>query len=65
MSCRKSKSEPLRGKDAYNRMTLQITWAHAHRNNHTIKFDRLRLDYEDSHNEFQGNNKSVSEGLKI
>jgi hypothetical protein len=61
-----TKLELLRGKDSYNRISLQITWAHARRSISAIKFDRLRLDYGDSRSDYQSERrKLISEGLKI
>ena len=58
--------ELLRAKDSYNRISLQITWAHAGRNDREIKFDRLRLDYGDSRVDYQNEKRrKLSEGLKI
>ncbi len=58
--------EPLRAKDSYNRISLQIMWTHAHRCNHAVKFDRLRLDYGDSRMDYLNEKrKLISEGLKI
>jgi len=66
MSPKCNKLELLRGKDSYNRMSLQITWAHDHRNNSVLKFDRLRLDYGDSRTDYLSEKrKLISEGLKI
>lgn len=66
MSPKCNKLELLRGKDSYNRMSLQITWAHAHRSNSAMKFDRLRLDYGDSRTDYLSEKrKLISEGLKI
>jgi|GEM_PF-3464085 len=58
--------ELLRSKDSYNRISLQITWAHAHRSSNALKFDRLRFDYGDSRtNYLSEKRKQNSEGLKI
>lgn len=58
--------EPLRAKDSYNRISLQITWAHTRRGNNALKFDRLRLDYGDSRTDYLSEKrKLISEGLKI
>jgi hypothetical protein len=58
--------ELLRAKDSYNRMSLQITWTHAHRGSKALKFDRLRLDYGDSRADYLNEKrKLISEGLKI
>ena len=66
MSPKSSTLELLHAKDSYNRMSLQITWTHARRNERIIKFDRLRLDYGDSRIDFTSEKrKSLSEGLKI
>ncbi len=66
MSPKCNKLELLRAKDCYNRMSLQITWTHAHRNISALKFDRLRLDYGDSRTDYLSEKrKLISEGLKI
>jgi hypothetical protein len=66
MSPKFTKLELLRGKDRYNRMSLQISWAHAQRNSSTLKFDRLRLDYGDLRTDCTSEKrKLISEGLKI
>jgi hypothetical protein len=66
MSPKSTKLETLRGKDSYNRISLQITWTHASRNLNSLKFDRLRLDYGDSRAEsLNEKRKQISEGLKI
>jgi len=66
MSPKCTKLELLRAKDSYNRMSLQITWAHAHRCMNVLKFDRLRLDYGDSRSDYLSEKrKLISEGLKI
>jgi hypothetical protein len=66
MSPKSTKLETLRGKDSYNRISLQITWTHARRNLNTLKFERLRLDYGDSRSEsLSEKRKQISEGLKI
>jgi hypothetical protein len=58
--------ELLRAKDCYNRISLQITWAHARTNHTALKFDRLRLDYGDSRTDYwTEKRKQISEGLKI
>jgi hypothetical protein len=65
MNPKSTNFELLRSKDCYNRITLQITWAHA-RKGGTFKFDRLRLDYGDSRADFLSEKrKLLSEGLKI
>jgi len=57
--------EPLRAKDSYNRISLQISWTHTGRNDNEIKFDRLRLDYNDSRMHIQDEKRRyLSEGLK-
>ena len=66
MSPKCTKLELLRGKDSYNRMSLQITWAHAGRNSSALKFGRLRLDYGDLRTGCMSEKrKLISEGLKI
>lgn len=58
--------ELLRAKDCYNRLSLQITWAHGHRTSNARKFDRLRLDYGDSRTDYLNEKRKLtSEGLKI
>jgi len=58
--------ELLHAKDCYNRMSLQVTWTHAGKNDNKIKFDRLRLDYGDSRIDYQNEKrKYLCEGLKI
>ena len=65
MSPKCTKSELLRSKDSYNRMSLQITWTHARKGN-ALKFDRLRLDYGDLRSDYlTEKRKFSSEGLKI
>jgi hypothetical protein len=66
MSPKCTKLELLRGKDSYNRISLQITWTHARRSISALKFDRLRLDYGDSRTDYLNEKrKLISEGLKI
>jgi hypothetical protein len=66
MSPKSTKFESLHAKDCYNRISLQITWAHAHRMNKALKFERLRLDYGDSRADYLSEKrKLISEGLKI
>jgi hypothetical protein len=66
MSPKCSKLELLRPKDSYNRMSLQITWAHTRKRTSGLKFDRLRLDYGDSRTDYLSEKrKLISEGLKI
>jgi hypothetical protein len=58
--------ELLRAKDSYNRISLQITWTHAGRNEKNIKFDRLKLDYGDSRIDAANEkHRYLCEGLKI
>jgi hypothetical protein len=65
MSPKCTKYALLRSKDCYNRISLQITWAHARKGN-VLKFDRLRLDYGDLRSdELSEKRKLTSEGLKI
>lgn len=59
-----SKLGILRGKDCYNRITLQLSWTHARKNN-VLKFRRLRFDYGDSRENYLEEKRSLSEGLKI
>ena len=66
MSPKSTKSELLQGKDSYNRMSLQINWAHAQRSCSSLKFERLRHDYGDSRIDYMSEKrKLLSEGLKI
>jgi hypothetical protein len=66
MSPKNTKFDSIRGKDSYNRISLQITWAHARKSNDVIKFDRLRLDYGDLRSDYlTEKRKLLSEGLKI
>jgi len=65
MSSKLTKYETLRNKDSFNRISLQITWAHARKEN-ALKFDRLRLDYGDSRNDSHPEKRKLfSDGLKI
>ncbi len=58
--------ELLRSKDSFNRMSLQITWTHARKDNNALKFDRLRLDYGDLRSDYLTEKRRLSsEGLKI
>jgi hypothetical protein len=66
MSPKNSTLEKLRAKDCYNRISLQITWAHARMNHTALKFDRLRLDYGDSRTDYRKEKRKMnSEGLRI
>lgn len=57
--------DSLRAKDSYNRISLQISWTHTGRNDNEIKFDRLRLDYNDSREHIRDEKRRyLSEGLK-
>lgn len=65
MNKKNSRYDLLRGKDSYNRISLQITWAHA-RKGSALKFDRLRLNYGDSRADFLSEKRKLfAEGLKI
>ncbi len=59
-----SKLGILRGKDCYNRISLQMTWTHA-RTGSALKFGRLRFNYGDSRENYLEEKRSLSEGLKI
>ncbi len=64
MSPRFTKYELLRNKESYNRIALQITWAHPRREG--LKFERLRMDYGDSRTDERIEKRSLfSDGLKI
>jgi len=65
MSPKSKRSELLRCKDSYNRMSLLITWAHPKKDT-DLKFERLRLDYGDLRSDYlTEKRKLLSEGLKI
>jgi hypothetical protein len=56
----------MKGKEIYNRITLQLTWTHAGRKNSELKFDRLRHDFNSFLQDCQGEKKTSStEGLRI
>lgn len=59
-------AEGMKGKERYNRITLQLTWTHAGRNQNELKFDRLRQDYGSLCQDYQGEKKTFSaEGRRI
>lgn len=65
MSARLTKYELLRNKESYNRIALQITWAHPRRTG-GLKFERLRMDYGDSRTDERIEKRRLfSDGLKI
>jgi hypothetical protein len=66
MSPKCTKFELLQVKDSYNRMSLQINWAHTQRSCDSMKFERLRHDYGDLRIDYLSEKRRLlSEGLKI
>ncbi len=64
MSHKVSQLELLRGKRSFNRINLQISWAHL--KSGSLKFERLRSNYGDSRTDYlTEKRKLLSEGIKI
>lgn len=64
MSQRITNFKLLRIKDSFNRMNLNLTWAHPGKG--SLRFKKLRMNYGDSRADYLSEKrKLLSEGLKI